>query len=86
MVRTLSFQWWGPGLDPCSGSHKRKKKLGEATNRKCVTTKNGQQKEMWEVAGHEVREVDWDQILKGFECCSKELGLYPEGNRESQSF
>lgn len=37
-------------------------------------------------AGHEVREVDWCQILKGFECSSKKLGLYLEGSGESRSF
>lgn len=38
------------------------------------------------VAGHEVREADWGQVLKGFDCCSKDSGPYPEGNRELWSF
>lgn len=42
----------------------------------------------WEggAAGYKVRKVDWGLILKGFEYCSKELGLFAEGNMESRSF
>ena len=37
-------------------------------------------------ARHKVRQVYWSHILKGFECCSKELGFFPEGNMETWSF
>ena len=49
-------------------------------------TRKGSRRREREAAGHKVREIDWGHILKGFKYCSKELGLVPEGNRESWSF
>lgn len=49
-------------------------------------TRTEQQKTRWGTAGYDVREVDEGQMLKGFKCCSKKLGLYPEGGGESWSF